>query len=94
MSFPRILNLVDYPVEGCPAKAKIPGRLREHFMFRHLKLKVAIFQEGQEPLPWCNQCGVHMQAARLFKHGQSDKCHKSTEIRIWKRDVEMAARCG
>ena len=35
-----------------------------------------------------------MQAARLFKHWQSDKCHKLTERRLRQRDVEMAARCG
>ena len=68
VSFPWILNLVDSPVEGCPAKAKTPGRLRENFMFRHWKSKVNILQEGPEPLPRCDQCGIHMQAARLFKH--------------------------
>ena len=35
-----------------------------------------------------------MQAARLFKHWQSDKCHKSKERRLRQRDVEMEARCG
>ena len=35
VSFTRILKSVDCLVEGCPAKAKTPGRLREHFMFRH-----------------------------------------------------------
>ena len=35
-----------------------------------------------------------MQAARIFKHQQSYKCHKSTERRFRWRDVEMAARCG
>ena len=46
VSFTWILKLVDCPVEGCPAKAKTPGRLREHFIFRHWKLKVDILQEG------------------------------------------------
>ena len=35
-----------------------------------------------------------MQVDRLFKHRQSDKCHKSTERRLRQRDVEMEARCG
>ena len=35
-----------------------------------------------------------MQAARLFKHRQSEKCHKLTERRIRQRDVDMEARCG
>ena len=55
---------------------------------------MAILQEGPEPLPWCDQCGMHMQAARLFKHWISDKSHKLMERRLRQRDVEMAARCG
>ena len=35
-----------------------------------------------------------MQAARLFKHHQLDKCHKLTERRLQQKDVETAARCG
>ena len=50
--------------------------------------------EGPEPLRWCDQCGMHMQAARLFKNRQSDKCHKSTERRLRWRDVEIVAMCG
>ena len=46
--FPWILKLVDVLVQGCLAKGKIPGRLREHFMFHHFKSKVAILQEGPE----------------------------------------------
>ena len=46
VSFPRIQKSVECPVEGCPAKEKTPGRLREHFMFRHWKLMVGILQEG------------------------------------------------
>ena len=94
VSFPCILKLVDCPVEGCPAKEKRPGMLREHFIFRHWESKVAILQEGPEPLLWYDQCGIHMQTARLFKHRQSAKCHKLTERRLLQRDVEMEARCG
>ena len=67
-----------------------------HFIFRHWKSKVAILQEGPEPLPLprCDQYGMHIQSARLFKHLQSDKCHKLTERRLRRRDVEMAASCG
>ena len=51
-------------------------------------------QEGPEPLPRCDQCGMHMPAARIFNHRQSDKCNKATERRLQRRDVEMEARCG
>ena len=74
VSFPRIIKSVDCPVERCPSKAKTPGRLRRYLMFCHWKLKVAILQEGPEPLPQCDQCGMHMQADRFFRHFQSENC--------------------
>ena len=80
-------------MEGCPANAKKPVRLREHFMFRHWKSKVAILQEVPETLPRCDQCGMNIQETRLFKYWQSDKYHKSTERRLRRRDVDMATRC-
>ena len=55
---------------------------------------MAILQEVPEPLPRCDQCGIHMQAGRLFKHWQSDKCNKLTERRLQRRDADMAERCG
>ena len=60
VSFPRILKSVECPVESFPARAKTPGRLREHFIYQHWKSKVSITQEGPEPLLWCDQCGIHM----------------------------------
>ena len=80
-------------MEGCLSMAKTTGRIREHFMFRHWKYKVFILQEGPEPIPWCDKCRIHMQAARLFKYWQSDKCHKLTERRLRRRDVKMVLRC-
>ena len=63
-------------------------------MYQHWKLKVAIVYEGMEPLPRCEQCGMHTPADRLFKHRRTDKCNKATERRLRQRDMEMAARCG
>ena len=68
VSFPWILKAVYCQVEGCPDKAKTPRRLREPFMFLHCKSKVAILLEVPEPLLQCDQCRMHMQAARLFKY--------------------------
>ena len=82
VSLPQILKSVECRLEGCLARAKKTGRLREHFMYRHWKLRVAIMQEGTETFPRCDQCGMLMPAARLFKHGQLEKCHKATERRI------------
>ena len=51
-------------------------------------------QEGTEPLPQCDQCGMHMPTARILKHGQSNKCHKVMERGFRRRDVDMAERYG
>ena len=41
-----------------------------------------------------NTCAQIFTYGRIFKHMQTDKCNKATEIRLGRRDVEMAARCG
>ena len=46
VSFPQILNMVEFPVEGCPARENNLARLHENSMYRHWKLKVVIIQEG------------------------------------------------
>ena len=51
VSFLRILKLVECPVEVCTARKDTPERLREHFMYRHWKAKLAILQEG----PHCHR---------------------------------------
>ena len=51
-------------------------------------------QEGPEPLPRCDQCGMHMTAVNIFNHRQLDKCNKATERILRRIDVEMTARCG
>ena len=63
-------------------------------MYRHWKLKVVIMQGGAETLPRCDQCGMHMPADRFFKHGHTDNFDKATDKRLWRRDVDMAVRCG
>ena len=73
MLFLRILKLVGCPVEGFWARENTPGRFREHFIYQHWKPNVDIMQEGPEPIPRSDQCRMHMPAARIFKHTQTDK---------------------
>ena len=73
VSFPLILKLVEYLVEGCTERAKKPGRIREHFIYRHWKAKVEIVLEGLVLLTRCEYCGMHIPKARLFKHRKTDK---------------------
>ena len=51
-------------------------------------------QEGPEPLPRCDQCGMHMPESRILKHRYMDKFSKATERQTRQRHVEMTARCG
>ena len=44
VSFPKVLQEVRFPVPGCPAMAHSAGRLRKHFMYRHFRSKVMVFQ--------------------------------------------------
>ena len=53
-------------MEGCTDRSKPPGILRENFMFRYWKSKVAILQEVPEPFLRCDQYGMHIPAASIL----------------------------
>ena len=85
--------LVDFPVLVCPEISHIAGRMREHFVCRNFRSKVAVLQEGRETLTQWNMCVMHMTAGRLLKHQRKEHCFNNTEIGIRCRDVEVASRC-
>ena len=64
------------------------------FMYRHWKVKNVILQEGPEPLPQCDRCGVHILAARLWRHKRMASCYRAMDMRLRQRDLEMAERLG
>ena len=92
VSFPRVLQEVKFPVTGCPEVVYIVGRLCEHFIYRHFKSKVALVQEGTEPLPHCYWCGMHMSEVRLIRHRRTAHCNKNTQMRWRRRYFEIEAR--
>ena len=51
-------------------------------------------QEGPEPLPRCDQCGMHMPENMILKHRHTDRRNEAIERRIRRRDMDMAARYG
>ena len=51
-------------------------------------------QEGPEPLPRCEQCGMHIPEAWLIKPRLKERVNKETKMRLRHRDVWMAERCG
>ena len=62
-------------------------------MFRHFLLKFMVIQKGREPLPRCNMCIMHMPEGRLLKHRRTAFCFRNNEMRIRRREVEVATRC-
>ena len=91
--FPRVLQEVKCLLLGCPAVAHSMGRLQEHFMYRHLRSKVAVVQEGLEPLPQCDLYGMHMPEGRPIKRQRTERCKKNTQMGWQRRDVVILDRC-
>ena len=94
MPFPKVLKEVRCPVPGCPAVVHRERRLRKHFMFCHFRSKVALFQEGKEPLLRYDLCGMHMPAGKLIRHRRTACCNRNAQMR-WRRwGVAINARCS
>ena len=93
VSFPRVLKTVRCPVPSCPEVVHSAGRMRENFMYRHFLSQIAVVQEGMEPLPRCDLCGMHMSAGRILKHQRTKWCDRNMHIRWRRKDVAIASRC-
>ena len=93
VSFPRVLKEVKCLVPGCLEVAHSAVRLHKFFIYLHFRSKAAVFQEGTEPLPHCDFCGMHMPAGRIIRHKKTARCNKNTQMRWRRRDVEISARC-
>ena len=90
---PRILQSVRFPVTGCPVVSHRAGRLWENFMFIKFWSHIAVVQERKEPLPHCDLCGMHMPEGQLIKNFRIERCDRNTQMRWWRRDVEIEAKC-
>ena len=62
-------------------------------MYRIFRSKVAVLQEGKEPLPLCNMCGMHMLARRMIKHQRTARCFNNTDMQLRHRSVEVTSQC-
>ena len=78
VSFPGVLQEVNFMVPGCMAVAHSVGLIHKPFMYRHLRSKVVVVQEGTEPLSCYDLCGNHMTAGQLIKHQRTAHCDKNT----------------
>ena len=52
-----------------------------------------MFQEGKEPMPRCDMCGMNMPAGRLIRHPRMAIYDQNAQMRWRRRDVEIAEKC-
>ena len=69
--FPREIQEVKCTVPGFPAVAHSARKLRKHFMYHHFRYKVAVVQEGTEPLPPYDFCGMRIPSGRIISHSNT-----------------------
>ena len=62
-------------------------------MFRQFRSRIAVVQEGREPLPRCDMYKIHMPAGRLIRHLRTARCDQNMQMRLRRWDVEIAAKC-
>ena len=62
-------------------------------MYSHFFARIAVVQEGREPLPRCDLCNVHMPSGRLLNHQWTKWCERNTQMRWRRRDVPIASQC-
>ena len=63
-------------------------------MYRHFLSKVAVVQEGLEPLPHCNLCVIHMPAGQIIRHKRTACSEKNTHMRWHRRDAMIKSMCS
>ena len=92
-SFPKYLDSVACPVEGCAGSAKTPFALRKHFAYRHPHATLVIPEEGSAPHPQCERCGMHVPVQRLNRgHQQTQMCRQMSEVRAQRRAREASRK--
>ena len=62
-------------------------------MYMYLFTLIEVVQEGREPMPRCDLCGMHMPAGRLLNHQQTKRCDRNTHMQWQRKDVTITGRC-
>ena len=55
--------------------------------------RIAVLQEGKDPLPHCDVCGMHMLARRIIKHQRMRRYNRNMHMRWQRRDVAIVSQC-
>ena len=90
VSFPATLRNRLCPVEGCNARPTCRESLRRHFVYRHFADTICILEEGSQPLPKCELCGMHVKLS-ASRHRTSQTCREG-QVRSAQRDARERVR--
>ena len=63
-------------------------------MYRHFYTRIAVVQEGKEPLPHCDLCGVQIPAGWVIKYQRTKRCNRNMQIQWQRRDVVITSQCA
>ena len=61
-------------------------------MYRHFFSWIEVVQEGNEPLPHYNLCGMHMPSGRLIKYQRMQRCDMNNKMWWRRRDIAIKNR--
>ena len=50
-------------------------------------------QEGNDALPRCDLCGMHMTEGRVINHQGTQRYSRNTQMRWRRRDVTISSQC-
>ena len=94
VSFPKQLFLIRCLVEGCLGGVSNWTNLRVYFAHHHVRDKIVILEEGNQPYPRCPKCDIFVSYKALNgRHLATDFYHRGEERR-WRRLEEEEARAG
>jgi hypothetical protein len=89
VSFPATLRSRNCPVEGCNERLCNRDSLRRHFVYRHFADTICILEEGPQPLPKCELCGMHIsrsasrhRTSQTCLDGQARRAHRDARERV------------
>ena len=63
-------------------------------MFQHFFSRIEVVQEGKDPLPRYDLCGIHMPVVQLIKHQRTQRCDRNMQMWWQRRDSAISSQCA
>ena len=89
LSVPMAQRLEGVHVGFLQQVTKLKGKRLRDGSWRKVVAEKVLCGEGEELLPRCDLCRIHMSEGRLTKHQRTARCEKNTQMRWRIRDVAI-----